>query len=326
MSVVIEKDEGTAARRRVPVRLFTSDGTTPDTGALNDAMILGVNSLTTISTSSTLREVHAAQGMYALELTQSECSVLGEHPLYHTVGAFPHHVANVRIVNSNIYSTESHGNYLKPTTAGRTLDVTAAGTAGVDWGNVENQATENDLSLTTIRGADLLVSNLDKTAYDLNADQTAVSVGTVSNLGNHSVGTVTNVADKEDYFLDPQGSGKSTLADLNDNDGSEVTIHSGGIASTAFAAGAVDAAALATDAVNEIADGLLDRNMATGADSGSSAVRTPRDALRALRNRVASDATQIYVYEEDDTTIKWRASITTVPSTNAHISGADPNA
>ena len=38
---------------------------------------------------------------------------------------------------------------LRPTVAGRTLDITATGAAGVDWGNVENKATANDLDCTT---------------------------------------------------------------------------------------------------------------------------------------------------------------------------------
>lgn len=42
---------------------------------------------------------------------------------------------------------------LQPTVAGRTLDVTATGAAGVDWGNVENQATVVGLSGTTIKDA-----------------------------------------------------------------------------------------------------------------------------------------------------------------------------
>lgn len=107
MGYLIEKDEATAARRRVPVRLFTSNGTSPDTGATNDAVIMGVNSLLTISLTSTLRAVEAAQGMYAVELTQSECSVLGVHPLYHTVGDFPQHVATVEVVQFNPYSRTS---------------------------------------------------------------------------------------------------------------------------------------------------------------------------------------------------------------------------
>ncbi|MBL4651283.1 MAG: hypothetical protein JKY53_00250 [Flavobacteriales bacterium] len=43
---------------------------------------------------------------------------------------------------------------LRPTTAGRTLDVTAGGAAGIDWGNVENKTTANDLSGTDIQLVD----------------------------------------------------------------------------------------------------------------------------------------------------------------------------
>lgn len=39
---------------------------------------------------------------------------------------------------------------LKPTTAGRALDVTATGAAGIDWGNVENPTTALNLSGTNI--------------------------------------------------------------------------------------------------------------------------------------------------------------------------------
>jgi hypothetical protein len=83
----------------------------------------------------------------------------------------------------------------------------------------------------------------------------------------------------------------------------------------AMAANVVTAAALATDAVSEIADGLLDRNMATGADSGtdSTAVRTPRQALRALRNKVTLNPTSgaMVVYKEDDAATSWTSTATT---------------
>jgi hypothetical protein len=42
---------------------------------------------------------------------------------------------------------------LAPTTAGRTLDVTATGAAGIDWGNVENPTTVVGLSGTTVKTA-----------------------------------------------------------------------------------------------------------------------------------------------------------------------------
>ena len=56
---------------------------------------------------------------------------------------------------------------LRPTTAGRTIDVTATGAAGIDWGNVENPTTAVDLSSTDIQLADTI------TNYTGNTKQTA---------------------------------------------------------------------------------------------------------------------------------------------------------
>ena len=55
-------------------------------------------------------------------------------------------------------TTQANYAPLKPTTAGRTLDVTATGAAGIDWGNVENQSTVVDLSATDIQQADTAAS------------------------------------------------------------------------------------------------------------------------------------------------------------------------
>src|SRR3990167_4197958 len=52
-------------------------------------------------------------------------------------------------VYDGIYAASAAG-YLQPTTAGRTLDVTATGAAGIDWGNVENPTTSLALTGTTI--------------------------------------------------------------------------------------------------------------------------------------------------------------------------------
>lgn len=200
--MLIELNEGTAARRRIPVRLFTSDGTSPDTGASNDSLYMGTNSALTFTLSDPLAAVHAAAGMYYCEMTQSECSVLGVHPIYHTQGDFAQHVANIEIVNSNPYSTESHGAYLQPTTAGRTLDVTATGAAGVDWGNVENQSTAVDLSATDIQLVDTATAvtnavtvgtNNDKTGYALSAaGRNLVAVDSAQSVWNTGVAGYTS--------------------------------------------------------------------------------------------------------------------------------------
>ena len=48
-----------------------------------------------------------------------------------------------------VYTLPATG-VLAPTTAGRTLDVTATGAAGIDWGNVENPTTTLALTGTTV--------------------------------------------------------------------------------------------------------------------------------------------------------------------------------
>lgn len=58
---------------------------------------------------------------------------------------------------------------LRPTTAGRTLDVTITGAAGIDWGNVENPTTTVDLSATDIQLADTVTTLTNKTGFSLSA-------------------------------------------------------------------------------------------------------------------------------------------------------------
>lgn len=73
--------------------------------------------------------------------------------------------------------------------------------------------------------------------------------------------------------------------------------------------------------VVQIADGFLDRNMATGTDSGTETIRTPRQALRILRNKV--DVPLGTVYKEDDTTASWTFA-KTVDATAQPITVVDP--
>jgi hypothetical protein len=98
-------------------------------------------------------------------------------------------------------------------------------------------------------------------------------------------------------------------------------IANGAIDAATFAAGAIDAAAISADAGAEIADAILNRDMATGTDSGSTTVRTVRQALRFLRNKwstAAIDATTatLTVTKEDDSTASWTSVVTT--DSNAH--------
>lgn len=71
------------------------------------------------------------------------------------------------------------------------------------------------------------------------------------------------------------------------------------------------------------ADALLDRNMATGADNGSTTVRTARQALRFLRNKWAISAGTLTVYKEDDASSSWTSAVSTDVAAEPVI-GNDP--
>ena len=89
--------------------------------------------------------------------------------------------------------------------------------------------------------------------------------------------------------------------------------------SSGIAAGGIGATTFTTAALNAMADSLLDRNMATGTDSGTEAIRTARQSLRVLRNKV--DAGLGIVYKEDDTTVAYSKSITTDPAADPIVEG-----
>ena len=75
--------------------------------------------------------------------------------------------------------------------------------------------------------------------------------------------------------------------------------------------------------VAAIADGVLDRNMATGTDNGSTTVRTMRQALRAIRNKWSISGTTITFTKEDDSTSSWTAVLTGTPGADP-ITASDP--
>ena len=137
--------------------------------------------------------------------------------------------------------------------------------------------------------------------------------GTVANTTNITAGTITTA---------------TNLTTNNDKTGYSLGV--GGIAATAFAAGAVDAAAIAADAITsselaqsaaqEVADEVLNRNLAGG---GSGNTRNVRNSLRVLRNKVSEAAGTLTVTEEDDTTSAWTATTTRTAGLDP-LSGVDP--
>lgn len=71
---------------------------------------------------------------------------------------------------------------VKPTVAGRTLDVTTGGEAGLDWANIGSPTTVNNLSATTIKTATDLESKID--IIDTNVDTLITKLPDVLSLAN----------------------------------------------------------------------------------------------------------------------------------------------
>ena len=170
-----------------------------------------------------------------------------------------------------------------------------------------------------------LSANDDKTGYEISGTKTTLDdlndidgSGVTLHAGTHSGATIQGVTRlNSGVTLNANTHSGATIAGIVDGGIVASTLASGVITSAKFAASAIDAAALATDAGQEIADRVLLRTIEGSADGG----RDVRSALYALRNRVAIDGSTATVFGIDDTTSAWTASITT--GTNP-ISGIDP--
>lgn len=138
---------------------------------------------------------------------------------------------------------------LVPTVAGRTLDVSAGGEAGIDWANVGSPTTSVDLSGTTISTSQVVASVSGAVGSVTGA------VGSVTgNVGGNVTGSVGSVVGAVGSVTgnvggNVTGSVGSVIGNVG---GSVASIATGGIAAASFAAGAIDAAALAADAGTEI--------------------------------------------------------------------------
>jgi hypothetical protein len=195
---------------------------------------------------------------------------------------------------------------LRPTTAGRTLDVSAGGEAGLDWANVGSPTTTVGLSGTTV-----------KTATDVETDtadiQSRLPAALVSGRINAYIGSMADdVVTANAIAADAIGSSELAASAITEIQSGLSTLDAAGVRTAVGLASAnLDTQLDAIPTAVENADALLNRDMATGTDSGSSTVRTVRQALRFLRNKWSISAGTLTVCKEDDSTASWTAAVTT---------------
>ena len=196
---------------------------------------------------------------------------------------------------------------LRPTVAGRTLDVNAAGEAGVDWANVGTQGATVNLTATSI--------SVVTTATNV----TSVNSGAVTNTSFAAAAIDAAAIAANAIGASEIADGAIDAATFTTGAITATAIAASAISAVKFDAGAIDAAALAAGAAQEIADEVLNRDLVGGASGNT---RNVRNALRMLRNRRTIATTTLSVYQEDDTTVAWSADVTTAAGNP--ISSIDP--
>jgi hypothetical protein len=167
-----------------------------------------------------------------------------------------------------------------PTTAGRKLDVSTGGEAGIDWANVGSPTTTVGLSNTTI-----------KTATDVETDTADIQ----TTLGAAGAG-LTALGDTRLANLDATVSSRSTLTQ---------TQVSGGAYALNSASFLFDAAAK-----NAIADSILLRNVSNvEATAGEHTICT--SVLAMLENSLVASPGNLVIYRTDGATVHATKPVTT---------------
>lgn len=190
-------------------------------------------------------------------------------------------------------------------TAGSTgASLNAAGGSGDPW------VTSLPGSYTTGQAGKILADILTDTA-DLQANQgdwaTATGFAT-------SAALATVDANVDAILVDTGTTIPGLVASLNDIDAAGVRTAVG------LSSANLDTQIAALPTATENADALLNRDMSAVSDTNA---RSPLNALRFLRNKYEVVGTTLTVYEEDDSTSAWTASLTANASADP-ITGSDP--
>lgn len=120
-----------------PSQLDTGE-TVTDTGYYKD----GAGSWTSLSITDTVTEI-STTGMYTIELTAGEMN----HDLIMLKFTSTNAADTVVIIRTFAVDVDD---LVRSTTPANTLDVSATGEAGIDWGNVGSPSTAQNLSSTTV--------------------------------------------------------------------------------------------------------------------------------------------------------------------------------
>lgn len=139
---------------------------------------------------------------------------------------------------------------LMPTTAARTLDVTATGGAGIDWGNVEAPTTTLALTGTTIATTQKVDVETIKTNPVVNGGTiTFPTTATLASTTNITAGTITTATNVT--TVNGLAANVITATSINADAITAAKVADGTIDAATFAANAITSTVIANDAITD---------------------------------------------------------------------------
>lgn len=232
------KQSTASQSRAIGPFLDDTDFKTPETGLTiaNTDIKLVVNGGASANKNSG-GGTHRVNGVYGITFDATDTATVGEMEVSVVVaGALPV-FDKFTVVEEAVYDAlfaSSAPGYLQPTTAGRTLDVSAGGEAGLDWANIGSPTTSQTLSGTTVG--------------------TATAVTTVNGL---AANVITATAIQADAITAAKIATGAIDADaIADNAIDAGAIAASAITAAKIATDAIGAAQVAADAVTKIQNGL----------------------------------------------------------------------
>lgn len=144
------------ASQEVPLGPFvdSTDGVTAKTGLTiaNTDIKVWVAGATTLANKNSGGATHISGGIYYAVLDATDTATIGSLKLFVAVSGALACVLECMVLDEAMYDWwTGTAAPLAPTTAGRTLDVSAGGEAGLDWANVGSPSTSVNLSATTVK-------------------------------------------------------------------------------------------------------------------------------------------------------------------------------
>ena len=291
------------ASQKVGAQLVSASDGSAFTGAVTVAVTVDAGTQATGSVGSGAC-AHEGGGYHTYSPAQAETNGDLIAFTFSGTGAIP--------VTVQVYTLPATG-ILAPTTAGRTLDVSAGGEAGVDWANVGSPTTSLNLSGTTIAITQKVDLETIKTQTVTCAGGVTVPAATLASTTNITAGTITtatnltNAPSAGDFTATMKTSigtavAASAVASVTGNVGGNVTGSIGSLAAQAK-----------LDVNAEVLDVL---NTDTFAEPGQEApgatislVKKIGYLYKAWRNKKTQTSSAYNLLADDATTVDQKATV-----------------